>query len=164
MSKRKICFDCYQEFECKSLKAKYCSISCKNKQYRIKYPKRVAAQQLAWQQANKEYIKEYRSEPSRKLAANLRSRLSKALSRKQKTVTMGEYLGCTLDELRSYIESKWQSGMTWDNYSVNGWHVDHIKPLNTFDLTNPNELKQACHFTNLQPLWAKENRSKSDNN
>lgn len=164
MSKHKNCHECGQEFQCKSTKAKWCSYSCKNKQYRLKYPERAAAQQLAWQQANKQHIKEYRSEPSRKLAANLRSRLSKALSRKQKTVSMGEYLGCSLDELRTHIELQWQPGMSWENYSVNGWHVDHVKPLNMFDLTDPRQLKEACHYTNLQPLWAKENRSKSDNN
>lgn len=154
--------DCGVLFECKSLKAKWCSNTCKNKQYRIKYPDRAAAQQLAWQRENKEYIKIYKSEPRRHLAANLRSRLSKALSRNQKTVSMSEYLGCSLDELRLYIESKFEPGMTWDNYSVNGWHIDHIKPLNLFDLTNPDQLKEACNYTNLQPMWAKDNRSKSD--
>jgi hypothetical protein len=162
MAKRKKCHDCGQDFFCKSLKAKWCSNTCKNKQYKIKYPDRVAAQSLAWQRANKERIKAHKNEPSRHLAANLRSRLSKALSRKQKTVSMNQYLGCTLNELRLYIESKWKPGMTWDNYSINGWHIDHIKPLASFDLTDPEQLKEACCYTNLQPMWAKDNRSKGD--
>jgi len=48
--------------------------------------------------------------------------------------------------------------MSWDNYGF--WHVDHIKPLAFFDLTNPEELKKVCHYTNLQPLWAEENLKK----
>lgn len=163
MARIKTCTHCGNSFECKSLKKKWCSVSCKNVQYKIKYPERVAAQHLAWQRANKDKILAYRSIPTNKIAANLRSRLSKALSRKQKTVSMSEYLGCSLDELKLHIESKFQINMTWDNYALNGWHLDHIKPLDLFDLTDPNQIKEACHYTNLQPLWAKDNRSKGSN-
>lgn len=50
--------------------------------------------------------------------------------------------------------------MTWDNWAPKGWHVDHIIPLSSFDLTNRDQLLAACHYTNLQPLWAKENLQK----
>ena len=49
--------------------------------------------------------------------------------------------------------------MSWDNYGE--WHIDHIMPLSTFDLTNPDQLKEACKYTNLQPLWAEDNLHKS---
>jgi len=50
--------------------------------------------------------------------------------------------------------------MTWSNYGFNGWHIDHIRPLAAFDLANRSEFLKACHFTNLQPLWAADNFKK----
>jgi len=52
--------------------------------------------------------------------------------------------------------------MTWDNYGKTGWHVDHIKPLTRFDLTEETEVVKAVHYTNLQPLWAVDNIRKSN--
>ena len=48
--------------------------------------------------------------------------------------------------------------MSWNNYGK--WHLDHIKPLSSFNLQNIDELKQACHYSNLQPLWAEDNFKK----
>jgi hypothetical protein len=92
-----------------------------------------------------------------KLADNLRSRLSKTLRRNGSAV---RDLGCTLDELKVHLESKFQLGMTWDNWSRDGWHIDHIRPLSSFDLTDAAQFIAAVHYTNLQPLWATENRKK----
>lgn len=97
-----------------------------------------------------------------KLNMRLRSRLNCALRGNYKNGSAVRDLGCTIDELKSYLESKFQSGMTWDNWTSEGWHIDHIKPLSSFDLTDRKQLLEACHYTNLQPLWAKDNLSKSD--
>jgi hypothetical protein len=69
-------------------------------------------------------------------------------------------LGCSIDELKTYLESKFELDMSWDNYGRKGWHIDHIVPLCKFDLSNKVELERACHYTNLQPLWANDNLAK----
>lgn len=95
-----------------------------------------------------------------KLSARLRDRLNNALTNNQKAGSAVDDLGCSVEELKRHLESQFQPGMTWKNWSHDGWHIDHIKPLISFDLTDRNQFLEACHYTNLQPLWAKDNFSK----
>ena len=95
-----------------------------------------------------------------KISENLRSRLYHALKGKIKTGSAITNLGCTVAELKFHLESLFQEGMAWDNYGRDGWWIDHIVPLSAFGLTDPEQIKKACHYTNLQPLWAKDNMSK----
>lgn len=76
-----------------------------------------------------------------------------------------EMIGCTIPEYKAHIESLWKPGMTWDNYGRGKckWHIDHIKPCSSFDLTKLDEQKKCFHFSNTQPLWEFENLSKGDN-
>jgi hypothetical protein len=69
-------------------------------------------------------------------------------------------LGCTMAEFIQHIESLWTDGMTWDNWTTHGWHIDHIIPLSSFDLADAEQIKAACHYTNLRPLWATDNLRK----
>ena len=73
-----------------------------------------------------------------------------------------ELIGCGLPELRLYIEKKFKKGMNWNNRGMYGWHIDHIKPLCLFDLSTLAGQKNAFHYSNLQPLWAKDNLAKKD--
>lgn len=97
-----------------------------------------------------------------RLARNLRKRLRSALKDNFKTGSAVEDLGCSIEDFKIYLESKFKDGMSWDNYGREGWHIDHIEPLSKFDLTNQQELKRACHYTNLQPMWWKDNLRKSN--
>jgi len=112
---------------------------------------------------NKSYHKnKLKSNTQYRLAYILRCRLRTALNKKYKAGHAVKDLGCSIEELKSYLESKFLPGMTWDNHTQNGWHIDHIKPLSMFDLTDRVQFLQACHYTNLQPLWAHDNLTKSD--
>lgn len=99
----------------------------------------------------------YHSDIQFRIACCLRSRLTKLI----KSCKVGSSvfdLGCSLADFREYIESKFKSGMSWDNHGE--WHLDHIRPLASFDLSNRDEFLKAVHFTNIQPLWALENKIK----
>lgn len=104
----------------------------------------------------------YNTDPAFKLAAKLRNRLGRALKRGSKKGSAIKDLGCSIECFKKYIESKWLDGMTWENYNYNGWHIDHIKPLASFNLNDPKEFKKANHFSNLQPMWKADNIAKRD--
>lgn len=95
-----------------------------------------------------------------RIAHYLRSRIRMALRGYDKAESTIKLLGCSVEKLRIYLESHFKEGMTWDNYGINGWHIDHKKPCSQFNLKNLREQKRCFHYTNLQPLWAFENRSK----
>jgi len=110
-----------------------------------------------------EYVKNrIKNNKNARIAAKLRASISSALTRKNasKTVSTEQLLGCSLHQARYYLECKFKEGMTWDNHGK--WHIDHIIPVSFFNLNDIKEQKKACNFTNLQPLWAKENISKSN--
>ncbi len=91
-----------------------------------------------------------------------------ALRNGQKAGSAIRDLGCTIPELKAHLEARFYpnpetgEAMAWENWKHDGWHIDHIRPLSSFDLTDREQFLQACHFTNLQPLWAEENFSKHD--
>jgi len=85
---------------------------------------------------------------------------SGVLHEKNKAGSAVRDLGCSVEFLKQYLESKFLPGMTWENWAKRGWHIDHITPLDTFDLTNREQFLQCCHYTNLQPLWWRDNLSK----
>jgi len=118
--------------------------------------------QRTWRKTTN-YCRDYLSNPSNKLAHTLRVRINDILKERIKVGSAVNDLGCSIDMLKQHLESKFQLGMTWENHSVDGWHVDHIVPLSKFDLTIKEEFQKACHYTNLQPLWAKDNLVKYNN-
>ena len=97
-----------------------------------------------------------------KIKHNLRTRINLVLKGKIKSGSSIDMLGCDVKFFMQHIENKFLPGMTWENHSRQGWHIDHIIPCSSFDLSDPKEQKKCFHYTNLQPLWAKDNLRKSD--
>jgi hypothetical protein len=109
---------------------------------------------------NANFKKRYHNDLDFRIKKNLRERMRKALKGMSKTETTQNLLGCSEEEFKAHIASQFKEGMSWENYGYNGWHIDHIKPLDAFDLSDPEEQKEAFHYSNLQPLWSADNLSK----
>ena len=71
---------------------------------------------------------------------------------------MEAWLGCTAEQFRVYIQNQFKDGMTWDNASK--WDIDHVIPLFHSNAGDNDQMRKLWHYTNLRPLWAKENRSR----
>ncbi|MDZ4252687.1 MAG: hypothetical protein U1A72_08975 [Sulfuritalea sp.] len=91
----------------------------------------------------------------RRISKNLRHRICKAMMGKTRGVSAVRDLGISISEFRDHIQRQFAPGMSWENYGQ--WHLDHKKPLKAFDLTDIEQARVACHFTNYQPLWAEDN-------
>lgn len=112
---------------------------------------------------NKYRRKKIKEDPLFRVRMNLGRRISKTvrLGGGKKAHKTMDLLGCSIEFFKEHMESKFEKGMTWGNYGKNGWHIDHIKPCAYFDLIDPEHQKKCFHYTNLQPLWAKDNFSKN---
>lgn len=146
-----------------------------NKQKRNEYNKLYRKKNL---QKYKNYDKQYRSKESYKenrrqyeqnlaknslifrVKNNLRKRIGSFFKSKKKSKSTEKLLGCSYQEFIVYLENKFTDGMSWENYGLYGWHIDHIIPLSS--ASDIISLEKLCHYTNLQPLWAKDNLSKGD--
>lgn len=103
-----------------------------------------------------------KNNPHYRIAALYRNRVRAGIKMKgaPKIYSSEDLVGCSWGELRAHLESLFRDGMSWENHSVRGWHIDHIIPCAAFDLTDPEQQKKCFHYTNLQPLWWHENLSK----
>jgi hypothetical protein len=141
--------------------------------WRSAHRKECVEASTKWRNANKARCNEYSSGYKRlkyasntqyRLSMRLRNRFREALqsSLDDRKVSAVSGLGCSLEFLKLYIESKWVSGMSWNNWGrgEDKWHIDHIVPLAKFDLSIEEQQKKAIHYTNLQPLWEQDNLSK----
>ena len=138
-------------------KAKYAMIhreelNSKGREYKKSHPEKA-----------REYVRHRRKNDLQfKLKMALRHRLYLALKGNRKRGSAVKNLGCTIQEFKVYIENLFLPGMNWENWAKKGWHLDHKIPLDNFDLTDELQLSKACHFTNLQPLWWRDNIVKSN--
>lgn len=104
-------------------------------------------------------MRNWRKNSINRLVSNVRSRIGHALKRNSKSACTFPLLGCSLSELWVHLESKFVPGMTRENYGP-VWHVDHIRPCVSFDFSDPEQQRACFHFSNLQPLFARDNLCK----
>ena len=127
-----------------------------NPEYQITYRATHKTEKAQWQKRRRRTDVRYR------LAQNIQSRTWNAVRNSAKAGSAVRDLGCSIEELKVHLEKQFQKGMTWGNWSATGWHIDHIVPLSSFDLTDRDQFLKACHYSNLQPMWAKANLSKKN--
>ena len=135
----------------------------KFRKYYLKNKEKLNASNSNYKKNNKESINQYykerlKNDPSFKIAHNLRVRMKDIFKNNFKSGSAVKDLGCSIKDLKIHLEQQFQEGMNWDNYG--SWHIDHIKPLASYDLTQREQLLEACNYNNLQQLWAKDNLSK----
>ena len=169
------CVNCFEEKSPEDFYSKTVCKSCNNKRHYQKYKKYYVAKSVTRRNnpALKEELREYNTDWTRKrrgnhietrIKGNLRNRLRDAIKGRRKSATTIKLLGCCWEDYKLYIESKWLTGMTWENYGrgKGKWNIDHIKPLSHFDLEKPEEQSKAFHYLNTQPLWEIDNFRKGD--
>jgi len=145
----------------------------KNKQYHKDYYKNnsevLKIRVREWQNNHKEELNEYwrtyRNERNQtdlvfSLINNLRCRINSAIKNNRKSSTSIDLLGCSIEDYKFYLESKFDDTMSWDNWGPY-WEIDHIKPLCTFDLSHKENQLLAFNYLNTQPLEKNKNRTKA---
>ena len=95
----------------------------------------------------------------RQIKENLARRLRLLLEGQKSQNTM-DIIGCSVEELKKHLESTWSEGMSWDNYGLHGWHIDHKLPCASFDHSDEVQINQCWNWNNLQAMWAEDNLKK----
>ena len=146
-------YDAEHRKEKKAYNAKYGTEHLEEKTaYMIKYYKEHRKERAKYERERRKNDVQFR------LAAYLRSRVGEAVRRGRRAGSAVRDLGCSVAQFKLFIENQWDEGMTWDNYGE--WHLDHVLPLSSFDLTDRSQFITACNWLNYQPLWALDNISK----
>ena len=132
----------------------------KNKDVLLAANRKYRSTPRARRLANIARNKRYHEDLSFRISVNYRTRIRKALRKHHKAQSTIALIGCTIEELKLHLESKFSEGMSWGNYGFYGWHIDHVIPCDSFDLSKPEEQTKCFHYSNLQPLWMHDNMSK----
>ena len=181
------CLDCARE--CKRVSAlKHRDERLeRQRKYREEYPEEYKAKKHAeyernkdrYKSSNKKYYEEnkewfiqmtnecrnrrYEKNPEKKLNDYYRHIISSSLQGRSSDAMVKRaegLLGCSLEFYKGYLESLFTENMSWGNYSNNGWHIDHLRPCCTFDLTDTTQVQICFNYRNTHPMWGRANLEK----
>jgi hypothetical protein len=133
------------------------------RQWYAKNAERARLFAVEWRRKNRQHIIARQSLPKARLdgavSRAIRARIAKGSKRRAKWETL---VGYSINQLMAHLERQFLPGMTWENYGLRGWHIDHIVPLSAFNYETPDHIdfKRAWALSNLRPLWARDNISK----
>ena len=135
-------------------------VAAGKRRYREQHAGEISVKKRAYKRAHRAEINAHKRHRRQtdvlfRLACNLRKRLSNALQGRTKSAPTLALLGCSVDECRAHLERQFVDGMSWANRTA--WHVDHIRPVASYDLSDPGQQRACFHYSNLQPLWARDN-------
>jgi hypothetical protein len=157
-------------FDREKYKKRYLKYIVYQEKYRKKNRKKINQKTKEWYYKNKDRVRAkqriyeregaYRNSLHFKIKDNIRKRICEVLKRDggKKTQRTMKLVGCTVEELKQHIEKQFKPGMSWEQR--NSFHIDHIIPCASFDLTKLSQQKKCFHYTNLQPLYPIENIKK----
>jgi hypothetical protein len=114
-----------------------------------------------YNRTDKIYRDKKRKDPLWRLQNSMTSSFCQWMGGKKGNSTW-KYVDYTLEELKDHLESLFTEGMTWDNYGWDGWWVDHIIPRDSFDMNDPEQIRECWQLSNLQPLWKEDNLAKGN--
>jgi len=141
----------------------------RKRQWRAENPEESSRRVTEYVKANREKVNAWRRKNHNarrvvdldfSLKLRLRRRMNAAFHAADATASAStiKLLGCKPSEFRAHLEAQFSDGMSWDNYGE--WEIDHVRPCASFDLTDPAQQAACFHYSNLQPLWKRVNRSK----
>lgn len=134
----------------------------RSKEYYYKHRMKMIRDASSYAKQNRDKINsriraKLKTDPTYKLKLTLQSRTSAAIT-KYSSSEFEKFLGCSVKKARKHLELQFKKGMSWSNHGK--WHIDHTKPVSSFDLRKKDQIYHCFNYKNLQPLWAKENLSK----
>jgi hypothetical protein len=133
-----------------------------DKEYNLNNKEKISERRRKYEQ------KRYNDDIEYKLKKNLRKRINRAIKNNHKAFSSDILVGCSLDYLLLHLSAKFYANpktgeeMSFKNYGYYGWHIDHIRPCSSFDLSKEEEQKKCFNYKNLQPMWGFENILKGD--
>jgi hypothetical protein len=128
------------------------------------YPFAKIASAAWWTMRNRHKVNTRKKHTRNQLLDSLRSRIRHAVRRARATKISStiKLIGCSANQLKKHLSRQFKAGMSWSNYGRGGWEIDHRLPCSMFNLRNSTEQKKCFHYSNLQPMWQRENASKGN--